>query len=280
MTALEDSGLEKTTPINYITERMRVEERLREVNDELRCSTRLAEELAVKAEAANRAKSDFLAIMSHELRTPLHGMLGFAEILSGTGLNDEQMSYARKITECGQQLLSAISDILDLSSMEKGQVTIRIAPVAVAELVESACLTARQTAADKGLAFRCEMDHGVPEQIAGDARRICQILVNILGNAVKFTKSGSVRLRVMTSVSEAQTAMEFSVEDTGIGIPRETLGILFAPFTQGNSTLSRPYQGSGIGLAISKRLAEGMGGSITVASAPGVGSTFTFRLPL
>ena len=253
---------------------------LQETNGQLQRSIQRAEELAVKAESATRAKSEFLATMSHELRTPLNGVLGFAEILTYTTLDAKQLSYAQKITESGNQLLTVVNDILDFSSIEKGQLKYLVAPLVMADLVEKACLPARKSAADKGLAFRCEIGSGVPEQITGDARRISQILVNFLGNAVKFTKEGSVSLRVAASVIVGQPAIAFSVADTGIGISPETLGILFFPFTQGNSTLSRSFHGAGLGLAISKRLAEAMGGSITVISTLDRGSTFTFHLPL
>jgi len=233
-----------------------------------------------RAEAGNRAKSEFLAVMSHELRTPLNGVLGFAELLSESQLESEQKEQARTILNCGEHLLQIVNDILDFSSIERKRMKFETGPVLIAGLVESSCLPIRNTAAVKGLEFRCETDPGVPEQITGDERRIRQILINLLGNAVKFTSSGSVVLRIVATSCGDQPALEFSVEDTGLGIPSETIPLLFKPFTQGDSTLRRSFEGTGLGLAISQRLAEAMGGKITIISTPGRGSIFTLRLSI
>jgi len=233
-----------------------------------------------RAESGNRTKSEFLAVMSHELRTPLNGVLGFAELLSESPLNQEQKQQARMIKNCGEHLLQVVNDILDFSSIERKRMKFEDAPVSIASLVESSCLPVRNTAADKGLEFRCETEPGVPEQIHGDERRIRQILINLLGNAVKFTSSGSVVLRVAKASYADRPALDFSVEDSGLGIPAETIPLLFKPFTQADSTLRRPFEGTGLGLAISQRLAEAMGGKITIISTPGRGSTFTLRLPI
>ena len=233
-----------------------------------------------RAESANRAKSDFLAVMSHELRTPLNGVLGFAELLSETPLNEEQMDFAQTIKCSGNHLLDVVNDILDFSSIEKGRMVLEPGPVVIADLVESSTLAARKVAADKGLEFRLAVEPGTPAQVTGDGRRIRQVLINLLGNAVKFTMRGSVLLRVAGSASHGRGTLDFSIEDTGPGIPTEMLGYLFKPFTQADSTLRRQFEGTGLGLAISNRLATAMGGSISVVSAPGKGSTFTFHLPL
>ena len=263
-----------------ITERKRADEALQELNGHLITAITRAEALAVKAEAATRAKSEFLATMSHELRTPMNGVLGFAELLTFTQLDEKQAVYAQKIAESGNHLLAVVDDILDFSSIEKGTMRLNKASAGVTELAERACLPIRKTAADKKLEFHCEVAIGVPDQISCDARRICQILINLLGNAVKFTNQGSVAIHVGTSLFAGRTSLEFSVEDTGIGISSEQLNLLFTPFTQADSTMSRPFQGSGLGLAISKRLAEAMDGTLTVISTPGIGSTFTFHFPL
>ncbi|MEI8311770.1 MAG: ATP-binding protein, partial [Verrucomicrobiota bacterium] len=247
---------------------------------ELKVHVERVEELAVRAEAATRAKSEFLAVMSHELRTPLNGVLGFAEILALTELDGEQQDFVRTIRDSGEHLLGIVNDILDFSSIEKDSMKLEQAPVLVSNLLEASGAAIRKTAADKGLEFRCEPAPGVPEQIVGDARRIRQILINLLGNAVKFTPEGSVVLRVAPVVDGGRRCLDFSIADTGIGIPPETLGRLFKPFVQADSSLRRSFDGAGLGLAISLRLAEMMGGAITVASTPEKGSTFTFRLPL
>jgi PAS domain S-box-containing protein len=249
-----------------ITERKSMEERL---NESL-----------VAANAANRAKSEFLNVMSHELRTPLNGVLGFAQLLSDTRLDPEQHSFVKTINSSGEHLLAIVNDILDFASIDAGALAIHAAPLAVAGLVKTAENTVRLTAAEKGLELRCEFAAGVPEQITGDEQRIRQILINLLGNAVKFTASGSVVLRVVPTFENGGSFLDFSVEDTGIGISSETLSRLFQPFVQADSKMNRPFGGTGLGLAISRRIAEAMGGAITVASTPGKGSTFTFRLPL
>lgn len=262
-----------------LTDRKRAEEALRELNRTLEEATARAERLAGKAEDAARAKSEFLAVMSHELRTPLNGVLGFADILAETPLDAEQQRFVQTIRDSGNHLLEVVNDILDFSSMEKGLTVIETAPILIADLVDSSCHPIRKMASDKGLEFRCEISPGVPERIPGDARRIRQILINLLGNAVKFTLKGSVILRLAPAAAQGSQILDFSVEDTGPGILSEKLKLLFEPFTQVESTLNRPFEGTGLGLAISKRLAEAMGGSIFVLSTPGKGSMFTFRLP-
>ena len=263
-----------------LTDRKLAEESLKELNAYLEEAKVRAEELAVKAESAARAKSEFLALMSHELRTPLNGVLGFAELLSRTRLDEEQQEYTKTIFDSGSHLLDVVNDILDLSSLEKGQMQIEAARIVVSSLVESSCRPIRKLAADKGLEFSYASAPDIPEVIMGDIRRIRQILINLLGNAVKFTQKGSVVLQVSTASLEGRPALDFSVEDTGPGIPNETLADLFKPFTQADSTVSRQFEGTGLGLAISLRLAEAMGGTLDVVSAPGQGSRFTFRFPM
>ena len=237
-------------------------------------------EAVVRAEAAANAKAEFLSVMSHELRTPLHGVLGFAEILAATELDEKQVKYVGTIRQSGDHLLAVVNDILDYSSLEKGQLILSAEPFSVAGLMESCGRTIRKSATDKGLACCYEVAGNVPEQIVGDERRIRQILLNLLGNAVKFTPSGSVSLRVAAVSVEDRLALDFLVEDTGIGISPEALDALFKPFKQVDSTISRQFGGTGLGLVIANRLAEAMDGSISVGSTPKKGSAFTFRLPM
>ena len=253
---------------------------LQNANLRLEEEAAIARDLKFKAEAASRAKSNFLAVMSHELRTPLNGVLGLADILASTPLDEEQRSYAETIKSSGEHLLAVVNDVLDFSSLERGALRLVLAPCNVRDLVDLSVRTFRKTATDKGLEFRCEMEPDVPEQIIGDKRRINQILINLLGNAVKFTSHGSVALRVSVNFEGGAQVLVFSVEDTGPGIPGKILGKLFEPFTQADSTISRRFCGTGLGLAISKHLAENMKGSVTAASVPGKGSTFVFRLPV
>ncbi len=252
----------------------------KQAEEDLRRQIEIAEKLAVKAEAAARAKSDFIAVMSQELRGPLNVILGFAALLSDRLTDAEQKEFVGRISHGGNDLLAIVEAILDFSRLESGDLELDSAPFVLAETLESACFFIRESAEQKGLEFRCETAPGVPRFVVGDASRVHKILAVLLDNAVKFTAEGAVTLRVAPGVEGGRPFLDFIVEDTGPGIPPETIGLLFKPFTQADSTITRPYKGIGLGLAISRRLAEAMGGSLAVASAVGKGSTFTFRLPL
>ncbi len=232
------------------------------------------------ARTASRAKSDFLAVVSHELRTPLHAVLGFADLLTDTELGQEQRGFLQTIRDSGGHLLRIVNDILDFSSIEKGVMRLSREAFSLPVLVRACGEAGRQAAEARGLEFRGEISPDVPEFVVGDERRIRQILLNLIGNAVKFTARGSVVLEVSRVVEEGRAMLEFAVRDTGPGIPAEAIGRLFQPFTQGDSSLGRSFEGTGLGLAISRRLANAMDGTITVHSVPGQGSTFSLRIPL
>ena len=233
----------------------------------------------LQAESANRAKSLLLANMSHEIRTPMTGVLGFADLLAGTALSGEQRDYVETIRSSGEALLDLINDILDFSKIEAGRLELNSDPVDIRSLVEKTVGLLAVQAAEKGLHLHFTIDPSAPQVILGDAMRLRQILVNLLGNAVKFTSVGEVTLTV-TGVAEAgHDKLEFLVRDTGPGIPLEHQSRIFDSFSQVDATISRKHGGTGLGLAISKSLAEQMGGSLSVKSELGRGSAFWFAIP-
>jgi PAS domain S-box-containing protein len=233
------------------------------------------------AEAASRAKSEFLANMSHEIRTPMTAILGYADLLSeesGAGLDQRaRRLYGQTIRRNGEHLLSILNDILDLSKIEAGKMTIETRPVQPEQLVHEVMSLMHVQASGKGLSLSAEFDSPVPRTIASDPVRLRQILVNLVGNAVKFTEQGGVTLRVSMDETD-QSSMKIAVRDTGIGMSDEQIGRLFQAFEQADASTTRRFGGTGLGLRISGRLAEMLGGGISVQSEPGRGSEFTLRV--
>ncbi len=262
---LPDGGAVRT--YTDITERRRNERALAAARD--------------AAEAAGRARSEFLAVMSHEIRTPMNGIIGVAGLLQDMPLGATEKHYVRIILDSGQHLLQLINDILDFSRLDAGRLELEEAPFDIRQVLRDSVDLLAAEAAAKGLQLGLEVAEEVPARVVGDPHRLRQVLLNLIGNGIKFTAEGAVRLSVRLVRGEGSAVrLGFAVTDTGIGIAADALGKLFTEFTQVDSSISRRFGGSGLGLAICRRLIERMGGSISVESVPGVGSTFRFDVLL
>jgi len=262
----------------------------RVIGQQRRALTRANEHLVAAKQAAERAsqaKSAFLANMSHEIRTPLHGMLGLATLLQHSPLSSLQSKYVSCLEHSGKALLRIINDVLDLSKIEADRVSIEEVEFDLRALVEEAAALVRPSATEKGIEWQLEFEPGLPARVRGDPTRLQQVLINLLGNAIKFTERGWVRLVVSGRTDDGlreqqRIELRFSVIDTGIGMTPETLDRVFEPFVQADSSTSRRYGGTGLGLAIVAAIVHAMGGRLDVRSAPGAGSAFHFscRLPI
>ncbi|MFZ1947994.1 MAG: ATP-binding protein, partial [bacterium] len=259
---------------------------LTSTNKSLEETTRFAQDMAAQAEAANTAKGEFLATMSHEIRTPLNGILGFSQLLledENQELSREQKDFVETIYSSGTALLTVINDVLDFSKIEAGRMDLETIDFDLVSVIESVGDVLKQRVSEKGLELTCSVDHHVPTRLRGDPGRLRQVLLNLAGNAVKFTEKGEVMVEAKFEAETSETAtVRFEVRDTGIGIPEDRLGVIFERFTQVDGSTTRKYGGTGLGLAISKRLVEMMGGEIGVESELGKGSTFycTVEFPL
>jgi signal transduction histidine kinase/ActR/RegA family two-component response regulator len=252
----------------------------RQMTTELRAQAEELESARATAEAANVAKSQFLANMSHEIRTPMTAILGFADLLAAPDVDDaERRAHVSVIQRNGRHLLAIINDILDLSKIEAGMMQVERVDTPVREFVDEVASLLRVRAEGKGLTLDVTVEPDVPDRVRTDPVRLRQVLVNLLGNAIKFTQAGSVRVHVrLQRGSRGGRWLRFEVVDTGIGISGRQLGRLFTPFAQADSSMTRRFGGTGLGLAVSKRLAAMLGGDITVTSQPGVGSRFVMTI--
>lgn len=270
-----------------ITEKKRTEEdlvtakvQIEQTNRRLKATAEQARLLAEKATRSNRAKSELLASSSHDLRTPMNSIIGFAEILMDTGLDEEQKEYVKTIRQAAQGLLSLINDILDYSRIEAGKLNIEIVSCNIVEAVSEVRAMMETSAKKKGLDFKVSIDERLPATFFTDPTRLKQCLINLVGNAIKFTESGHVGIYVRPDEHAGQACICFEVEDTGIGIPQDKQDVIFKSFSQADISTARKYGGTGLGLAISRRLAGLLGGDVRLKSKIGTGSTFTLTLPL
>ena len=276
---LKDGGLMALS--RDITELRNREEALAAAKEVAEAARDAAERARAEAEAANLSKSTFLATMSHEIRTPMNGVIGMVDVLARQGLSESQRRTVATMRESGRALLHIIDDVLDFSKIEAGRLELESTPFSLNELVRTALDTLRPQVNARGLALDAEIDAGSQDALIGDPTRVRQILFNLLSNAVKFTERGGVRVRAAaTALGGGSTRVTLAVTDAGIGMSEAQLARLFEPFVQADSSTTRQFGGSGLGLSIVRRLARAMGGDVAVESAPGVGSTFTVTLTL
>ncbi|MEE9602222.1 MAG: ATP-binding protein, partial [Thermoguttaceae bacterium] len=276
----EDGSFRQThCVLSDITDRKQAEEELKDYSAALEQAIGRANLLTEEAACATMAKSEFLANMSHEIRTPMTAILGFSEILMGSALDPEQLDATATIKQNGEYLLKIINDILDLSKIEAGKLEVEHIQCSPCQILSEIASLMRVRAKAKNLSLKFEYDGPIPQSIQSDPTRLRQVLINLIGNAIKFTEVGKIRLvaRLLDAQSD-EPKMQFDVVDSGVGMTEEQIANLFQPFQQADTSTTRRHGGTGLGLAISKRLAEMLDGDITVGSTLGEGSTFTLTV--
>jgi len=266
--------------VQDITEKKRAETALRERQERLNSATAQAKEMALRAEAANAAKSQFLANMTHEIRTPMNAIIGFSDILADDDLTPEQAGYVELIRNSGRHLLGLINDVLDLSKVEAGRLGIELQRCSLVSVLDSVEAMMRTVAEEKKVHFKVIKSPEVPDDLYTDPSRLRQCLVNLISNAIKFTHDGHVHVRVLVEGPGNDPHLRFDVEDTGVGIPAEKQALVFEAFRQADGSTTRKYGGTGLGLTITRELAELLGGTISLQSQPGQGSVFSLTLPV
>ena len=277
--AIGSGDLEHLITLNSKDELGDLARAFNEMTGNLRVTEQLKSRVS-EAEEASRLKSEFLATMSHEIRTPMNGVLGMTGFLLDTDLDEEQREFAETVAESANALMTIINDILDYSKIEAGKISLEVLEFNLVEVVESAVNLIAEPAHQKGIELACWIDPDVPRNVRGDPGRLRQILLNLIGNAVKFTSRGEVVVRVAQLDSSGNRAeIKFSIQDTGIGVPEAACARLFQPFTQADGSTTRKYGGTGLGLAICKQLVERLGGKIGFSSVLREGSLFWFTMP-
>lgn len=274
---LIDRVCTETEVLHYMLQAEAARQDLERSTDDLKQLMEQSARAAREAQTAARGKGEFLAMMSHEIRTPLNGIIGMTSVLLSKDLGPQERDCVETIRSSGEALLAVIDDLLDFSKVEAGRLELEYADFKPAEVIDQAVQIVRGAAASKALALRTDIHPALPPAVRGDMIRLRQVLLNLLGNAVKFSDTGAVEIRAeMIAASESGWELRFFVTDKGIGISEEQQAKLFQPFTQASVSTARKYGGTGLGLAICKQIVDLMGGSIGVQSRPGEGSTFWF----